>query len=58
MWAGALMLEHLGQRQAAERLSDAFADVLAADVRTGDLGGTATTRGFTDAVLDRIAAGS
>ena len=54
MWAGALMLEHLGQDGAARRLIAAFERALADGVRTVDLGGTATTLDFTEAVLDRL----
>jgi tartrate dehydrogenase/decarboxylase/D-malate dehydrogenase len=54
MWAGALMLEHLGQDQAARRLVAAFERALADGVRTADLGGTATTDDFTHAVLERL----
>jgi tartrate dehydrogenase/decarboxylase/D-malate dehydrogenase len=57
LWAGALMLDHLGQQRAARRLMDAVEAALAGGVRTGDLGGTADTREFTDAVLERLAAG-
>jgi tartrate dehydrogenase/decarboxylase/D-malate dehydrogenase len=54
MWACALMLEHLGQDGAARRLIAAFERALADGVRTADLGGTATTLDFTEAVLDRL----
>jgi tartrate dehydrogenase/decarboxylase/D-malate dehydrogenase len=56
MWAGALMLEHLGQDMAARRLVAAFEGALAAGVRTADLGGAASTLEFTDAVQKRVAA--
>lgn len=56
MWAGALMLEHLGEQRAADRLTTAFEQALADGVRTADLGGTASTTDFTDAVLDRLRA--
>src|SRR5438552_3472716 len=45
MWAGALMLEHLGRRDLHDRVVSAIEKVVAAGkVRTPDLGGTATTR--------------
>lgn len=53
MWAAAMMLEHLGQIEAARHLEAAFELTLATGVRTGDLGGTATTAEFTQAVLER-----
>jgi tartrate dehydrogenase/decarboxylase / D-malate dehydrogenase len=44
VWAGSMMLEHLGEREAAARVMAAIEQVLAAgDVRTPDLGGSAST---------------
>jgi tartrate dehydrogenase/decarboxylase / D-malate dehydrogenase len=55
IWAGALMLEDLGQRSAGEKILGAIASVLAAgDVRTPDLGGTSGTRDMADAVLEAL----
>ena len=49
--SGLLMLDHIGERQAAARIREALARVLTAGaVRTRDLGGTATTTEFTEAV--------
>ena len=46
-----MMLDHLGERDAAERIRAALGRVLTdGAVRTRDLGGTATTTEFTDAV--------
>ena len=55
MLAGAMMLDFLGETEAAARVDSAVRDVLA-DGRavTPDLGGTGTTRGVTDAVLARV----
>jgi isocitrate/isopropylmalate dehydrogenase len=45
------MLDHVGEREAAARIREALRRVLAAGtVRTRDLGGTATTTEFTEAV--------
>jgi tartrate dehydrogenase/decarboxylase / D-malate dehydrogenase len=45
VWAGALMLEHLGEPAAGTAVMTALAEVLGTTrVRTPDLGGTATTR--------------
>jgi len=56
-WSGAMMLEHLGEGRAAARLMAAIETVTAAGwPRPRDLGGQATTREVTDAVLDAIAA--
>jgi len=50
----ALMLENFGKAQAAGRLERAVNKVLAAGIRTPDLGGTATTDEFTRAVCQRL----
>lgn len=55
MLAGVMMLEHLSMKDEAARLSDAIRETLAArEIRTGDLGGTATTDQFTDEVIRRL----
>jgi isocitrate dehydrogenase (NAD+) len=56
MLAAAMMLEHCRRGAAADRLRRAIATTLNVDkVRTGDLGGTASTSAFTKAVVGRIA---
>ncbi len=45
-----LMLRHIDEQAVADRVSAALARVLGGPVRTRDLGGTATTREFSDAV--------
>ncbi len=55
-WSATLMLEHLGRRPAAERLMRAIEKVTAdPSLHTPDLGGGATTRQVTDAVIRAIA---
>lgn len=54
IWAGGMMLRHLGQAAAADELEAAFGAVLESGVRTRDLGGDASTAEFTDAVLARL----
>ncbi|AEB12268.1 isocitrate/isopropylmalate dehydrogenase family protein [Marinithermus hydrothermalis] len=49
--SAAMMLEHLGEKEAAERIERAVDRVLAEGPRTPDLGGDATTEAFTDAVI-------
>jgi tartrate dehydrogenase/decarboxylase/D-malate dehydrogenase len=45
IWSGAMMLEHLGEHAAAQKIEGAIAHVLAhSDLRTPDLGGKATTK--------------
>lgn len=50
VWAGALMLEHLGERDAAGRVIAAIERVAAGGPKTADIGGTATTGEVTDAL--------
>lgn len=53
-WTAAQMLEHLGEPEAAEVLMNAVEAVCAAGVMTPDVGGQATTRDVTDAVVKAI----
>jgi isocitrate dehydrogenase (NAD+) len=56
MLAAAMMLDHLGELDAAGRLRRAIVGAIRDDgIRTRDLGGTATTRQFGDAVTARLA---
>ena len=51
-WTASMMLEHLGEAPAAQRLMRAVEAVTArGDVLTPDLGGTATTEQVTEAVI-------
>jgi tartrate dehydrogenase/decarboxylase/D-malate dehydrogenase len=59
IWAGALMLRHLGFASEAARVEDAIGQVLAdGAVRTGDLGGNAGTEEVADAVISALRAPS
>jgi len=49
--AGAMLLRHLGDQARATAIEDAVQAVLTSELRTRDLGGTATTEAFTDAVI-------
>jgi tartrate dehydrogenase/decarboxylase / D-malate dehydrogenase len=51
IWSAALMLEHLGEAAAARRVMAALEEVCRSDVRTRDIGGTATTVEVGDAVV-------
>jgi tartrate dehydrogenase/decarboxylase / D-malate dehydrogenase len=54
-WTGAMMLEHLGEEAAASRLMRAVERVTADPaLHTPDLGGPATTRQVTDAVIGAL----
>jgi isocitrate dehydrogenase (NAD+) len=56
--SGLLMLDHIGEIRPAERIRAALTRVLSAgQVRTRDLGGTATTTEFTDAICKEIERG-
>lgn len=53
--AAAMMLEHLGEDDAGRRVRRAIiATIVADEVRTRDLGGTASTQEFGDAVARRV----
>ena len=55
--SGALMLRHLGETAAAERLERAVRDVIGEGrTVTYDLGGTTGTRAFGEAIVSRLAA--
>jgi len=58
IWSGAMMLEHLGESQAAQALVKALQVVLASgEVRTPDLGGTAGTRDVGEAIAQCLGEG-
>jgi tartrate dehydrogenase/decarboxylase/D-malate dehydrogenase len=55
IWAGALMLDHLGHRDVNDRILGAIERVVASGkVKTPDLGGSATTRQVADAVVSEM----
>jgi tartrate dehydrogenase/decarboxylase/D-malate dehydrogenase len=55
IWAGAMMLEHLGHKQAADEIVAAIEDVLPDErLRTGDLGGKANTIECGKAIAERL----
>ena len=54
-WSVVMLLEHLGEADAAKRVMEAIEHVTAdASLHTHDLGGTATTADVTKAVCDRL----
>jgi len=58
-WSVVMLLEHLGEADAAGRVMAAIEQVTANPaLHTRDLGGTATTDQVTQAVCDRLDAGS
>src|SRR5690242_21649598 len=53
--SAAMMLDHVGEQEKAKRVQKAVDDVLLKDkVRTGDLGGKANTKQFTQAIIKRL----
>jgi tartrate dehydrogenase/decarboxylase/D-malate dehydrogenase len=55
IWSGQLLLDHLGEQEATDTLMRAIEGVLAAgEVRTPDLGGTATTRQLGEAIRTHL----
>ena len=58
-WSVVMMLEHLGEADAARAVMEAIERVTGdPGLHTGDLGGTATTAQVTDAVCSHIASGA
>jgi tartrate dehydrogenase/decarboxylase/D-malate dehydrogenase len=59
IWAGAMMLEHLGHKDAADAIVSAIEVVLAEkELRTADLGGSADTVACGTAIADALADGA
>ena len=55
IWAGAMMLDHLGHKQAHDDIVSAIETSLVdAHARTADLGGSADTKACTDAILQAL----
>jgi isocitrate/isopropylmalate dehydrogenase len=56
--SGILMLRHIGEREAADRVENAMLAVFReGKVRTRDIGGTAKTAEFADAIIQKIGTG-
>jgi len=56
IFAAAMMLDHIGELDRAQRIRDAVTDTIVRDgIRTRDLGGTASTEEFGRAVARRAA---
>ena len=54
IWSATLMLDHLGEGEAARRLMRAIEDVCRDGIRTRDVGGEASTTEVGDAVAERV----
>jgi len=55
LWSTQMMLDFLGEETAAQSLMTAIESVTAAKCSTVDLGGDATTKQFTDTVIEYLA---
>ena len=58
IWSGAMMLEHLGEKAAADTIVAAIETVLARGPRTRDLGGMASTEDVGKVIAELVAQGS
>jgi tartrate dehydrogenase/decarboxylase/D-malate dehydrogenase len=57
IWSGAMMLEHLGEKEAAQAVEQAIFKVLAqSNVRTRDIGGKASTRDLGEVIAAEVSA--
>jgi tartrate dehydrogenase/decarboxylase/D-malate dehydrogenase len=54
LWTAKLLLDHLGYSRVGALLLEAVESTLARGIKTPDLGGSANTRSFTDAVIQEI----
>lgn len=54
IWAGALLLEHVGHEEAGRRVLDALEATIAGGTKTRDLGGAATMDEMTEAVIREL----
>jgi len=54
VWSGAIMLEHLGQRQAAEQIVQGIERTILEKVLPGDLGGSASTVEVAEAIIGNL----
>ena len=53
-WSAQMMLDFIGEKKAAQSFMQAIEAATAKQVFTPDLGGNATTREFTEAVLSNL----
>jgi tartrate dehydrogenase/decarboxylase/D-malate dehydrogenase len=58
IWSGAMMLDHLGHKDAADAIVTAIEKLFTqTDVRTRDMGGTAMCKELGDAIVELVKAG-
>jgi len=54
LWTGKMMLDHFGEKELGDYLLSNMEAVIASGIKTPDIGGKATTREVTDAVIKRL----
>lgn len=54
IWSGAMMLEHLGEHEAANTIMEAIEKALISGTRTPDMGGAASTQAMGKAIEDAL----
>jgi tartrate dehydrogenase/decarboxylase/D-malate dehydrogenase len=54
IWSGAMMLEHLGEQDAADAVLQGIEKVLANGPKTPDMGGTALTQDMGEAIAAAV----
>jgi tartrate dehydrogenase/decarboxylase/D-malate dehydrogenase len=54
IWSGAMMLEHLGEQDAADAIVKAIEQVLQSGPKTQDMGGTASTEEVGKAIAGAV----
>lgn len=54
IWAGSLMLEHLGEERGAKLIVEAIKDTVKGDVKPREIGGTASTAEVGDAIAEAV----
>lgn len=57
LWSAQMMLDFLGEKKAAQALMTAIESVTSMNRLTADLGGDATTKQFTDTVIEQLETG-
>ncbi len=55
IWSGALLLDHVGEKAAAQQIVQAIESVCASGLKTVDLGGKASTEEITQAIIQAMA---
>ncbi|MBM7643946.1 tartrate dehydrogenase/decarboxylase/D-malate dehydrogenase [Scopulibacillus daqui] len=54
MWTAKMMLDHFGENELGDQLLSAMESVLESGIKTPDLGGKATTKEVTEAVISKL----